>query len=207
MRVRERGRAKVSRGRVRAKVSRGFSRASRCRWMALSSDVEPGGLYVPRRRMLTLVDSMISCCVDFFVSAALFGQSLISMSSMYDEPAPPPPLSASFIFFSASAAAACVAARTSGVAPPGDGASWAAAGSSTLSPQRFRFRFGSSPPVAATSVPVSRDARKASVVAAAPASGVGSASPILTTTATGFRDASTSTRVSWVGCQVRNLSG
>ena len=146
--------------------------------MALSSDVEPGGLYVPRRRMLTLVASMISCCVDFFVSAALFGQSLISMSSMHcDEPAPPPPLSASFIFFSASAAAACVAVRTSGVAPPGDGATWAP-GSSTLSPQRFRFRFGSSLPVTATSVgasaPVSRDARKASVVAAAPASPIAS---------------------------------
>eukprot|EP00964_Phaeocystis_antarctica_P114233 scaffold78201_cov46-Phaeocystis_antarctica.AAC.2 len=152
--------------------------------MARSSEVEPGGLYVPRRRMLTFVASMISCCVDFFVSAALFGQSLISMSMLNSDepPAPPPPLSASFIFFSASAAAACVAARISSVAPPGDGASWAAAVSSTLSPQRFRFRFGSSPPVAATSVgasaPVSRDARKASVVAAAPASVVGSASPI-----------------------------
>ena len=80
---------------------------------------------MPRRRMLTPVASMISCCVAFFVSAALFGQSLISMSMLFvdESPAPPPPLSASFIFLSASAAAACVAARMAGVVPPGNGAS------------------------------------------------------------------------------------
>ena len=66
---------------ARASSSASCDDASRWRWSGRSSEVSPGGLKRPRTRIVTPVVRRISSCVSRFVSAALFDDWLMSMSS------------------------------------------------------------------------------------------------------------------------------